>query len=482
MRTSLGSCTRGAPAATLGRVKWTMALPAALFGATFALLVASTSAHAQTAVAPASARTELGLTVYDGFAVVRETRSLPGGPAASILWPSVPPSLDPGTVVLRADGRTIEIERQLWEAPLSSSAALSSAVGSPVTLLGEDGSRVQALLESADGPTFLVGDRLVVGWPGAIELPAPPDAAAGGALRWELAGPSPSRLTAAYLADGLSWAADYTAVLGDDAMTLDGFVTVQNGTGLAFADVLLQLVAGEVRRAGAGGGPQPAMMRMDEMAVSDQDVSQTPLGDVHLYTVDRPVTISALGSTRISLFHAARVPMRREYVLSGQPWWYQSPGPDLPSTEHPQVRIRFENEGIAGADEPLPAGALHTWREDERDRLQFSGGSFVPHTAADEEVAVTIGAAFDLVAERVQTDYRQLDPRTFESAWRIEIRNRGRSSASVLVVEHMPGLEWTIVEENLPHERIDAQIVRWTVAVPAEGTATLTYRVRVTQG
>lgn len=472
------SCSRGLPArgasGTFGSVKRTLLLP-------LALLLAPLAAHAQTAVAPPSARTELGLTVYDGFAVIRETRSLPGGPATSILWPSVPPSLDPGTVVLRADDRTLEIRRQLWEAPLSSSAALASAVGSAVTLLGEDGSRTEAVLESADGPTFKVGDRLLVGWPGAIELPAPPDATAGGALRWELAEPAPSPLTAAYLADGLSWAADYTAVLGDDAMTLDGFVTVQNGTGLAFPDVLLQLVAGEVRRAGGDGGPQPVMMRMAEMAASDE-VGQAALGDVHLYTVDRPVTLSAQGSTRISLFHAARVPMRREYVLSGQSWWYQSPAPDLPSTEHPQVRIRFENEGVAGEDQPLPAGALHTWREGESGRLQFSGGSFVPHTAAGEEIAVTLGAAFDLVAERVQTEYRQLDPRTFESAWRIEIRNRGRSEASVLVVEQMPGFEWTIVEESRVHERIDAQVVRWTVPVPAGGAATLTYRVRVTQG
>jgi hypothetical protein len=447
-----------------------------------ALLLAAPAAYAQIVTAPASARTELGLTVYDGFAVIRETRSIAGGTAASILWPGVPPTLDPGTVVLRANGRTLEVDRQLWEAPLSASAALASAVGSPVTLLGEDGSRIQAELESADGPTFRSGDRLVVGWPGAIELPSPPDAVAGGALRWELAEAPPSTLTAAYLADGLSWAADYTAVLDDDAMSLDGFVSVQNGTGLAFPDVLLQLVAGEVRRAGAGGGPQPVAMRMAEMAVSDADVGQAPLGDVHLYTLDRPVTLSAQGATRISLFHAARVPMRREYVLSGQPWWYQSPAPDLPSIEHPQVRIRFENEGIAGTDEPLPAGAIHTWRTDERGRLQFSGGAFVPHTAAGEDVAVTIGAAFDIVAERVQTDYRQLDPRTFESAWRIEIRNRGRTDASVLVVETMPGFEWTIVEESLAHERIDAQVVRWTVPVPARGATTLTYRVRVTQG
>lgn len=383
-----------------------------------AVLLAAPAASGQTAVAPSSARSSLGLTVYDGFAIVRETRAVSGGPASVVVWPDVPPSLDAGTVVLRAG-----------TAP--------------------------------------------------VELPAPPDAGPGAALRWELAAPAPSSLTAAFLADGLTWAADYTAVLDDDSMTLDGFVTVHNGTGLAFPETGLQLVAGDVRRAGAGGGPQPAM-RMAEMAV--MDVEQAALGDVHLYTVDAPVTIAPLGSTRVALLHAARVPVRREYVLTGQPWWYQTPAPDLPATEHPQVRIRFHNRDIAGADQPLPGGALHAWRADERGQLQFVGGSSVPHTAAGEEVVVTIGSAFDLVAERVQTDYRQLDPRTFESAWRIEFRNRGRTSASVLVVERMPGLEWTIVEESHPHERVDAQVARWTLPVPAGGAATLTYRVRVTQG
>jgi len=470
-----------APAATLRRVKPAIFLPLASFAALCALLSAPIEARGQVTVAPASARTELGLTVYSGFAVLRETRSLQGGPAANVLWLDVPPSIDAGTVVLRSGERTVEIRRQDWQAPLSSSAALGAAVGSPVTLIAEDGTRTQAVLESADGPTFRIGDRAVVAWPGAVELPAPPDDAPGGALRWELAEPAGPTLTAAYLADGLTWAADYTAVLDDDAMTLDGFVTVHNGTGLAFPDARLQLVAGDVSRAGFAGPPQP-MMRMAEMAAQDAAANVAPLGDVYLYTIDRPVTITALGSNRIALLHSERVPMRREYVLFGQPWWYQSPAPDLPPIEHPQVRIRFENEGLSGRDDPLPAGSLHTWREDESGRLQYSGGAFIPHTPTGEEVVVTVGSSFDIVAERVQTDYRQLDPRTFESAWRIEIRNRGESSASVLVVEQMPGLEWTIVEESHPHEQVDVQTVRWSIQVPAEGSATLTYRVRVTQG
>ena len=361
-----------APAATLRRVKKAVFLPLAALAVLSGLLSSPSPANGQATLAPASARTDLGLTVYGGFAVLRETRSLQGGPAASILWPDVPPSIDAGTVVLKSGDRTVEIRRQDWQAPLSSTAALGAAVGSPVTLIAADGTRTAAVLESADGPTFRIGDRVVVEWPGAVELPAPPDDAPGGALRWELAEPAGPALTAAYLADGLSWAADYTAVLDDESMTLDGFVTVQNGTGLAFPDARLQLVAGEVRRAGFAGPPQP-MMRMQEMAAQDAAANVAPLGDVYLYTIDRPVTITALGSNRIALLHSDRVPVRREYVLFGQPWWYQSPAPDLPPVEHPQVRIRFENEGLSGADEPLPAGSLHTWREDDSGRLQYAG-------------------------------------------------------------------------------------------------------------
>ncbi len=92
---------------------------------------------------------------------------------------------------------------------------------------------------------------------------------------------------------------------------------------------------------------------------------------------------------------------------------------------------------------------------------------------------MVIGAAFDLVAERTQTAFRRIDERTVETAWRLEVRNRGQEDRTVTVLEPLPG-EWEILEESRPHERIDAHTVRWRLPVPARGSAALEWRVRST--
>ena len=45
--------------------------------------------------------------------------------------------------------------------------------------------------------------------------------------------------------------------------------------------------------------------------------------------------------------------------------------------------------------------------------------------------------------------------------------------------EALPG-DWKMVKESQPHEKLDAATAGWKVDVPAEGSTTLTYRVRMT--
>jgi len=48
----------------------------------------------------------------------------------------------------------------------------------------------------------------------------------------------------------------------------------------------------------------------------------------------------------------------------------------------------------------------------------------------------------------------------------------------VKLVEIVPG-DWKVLEESAPHEKESAGRLVWRLAVPAKGTAELTYRVRV---
>ena len=447
---------------------------------TAALAALPAMAGAQTYVTPAD-REALGITIYQGFAMARDARRVPAG-AGEIVWTSVPRTIDPGTVVLRAGDRTVDVTSTVVEQDGGRFGMYPE--GRRVVLVSPEGARVEAVVASPIGPVFRAGDRLITEWKGHVEIPDPTGAFdPSPSIRWELASAAGGVLTAAYLLAGLSWTGDYVAVLsGEDRLALEGNVTIQNHSGLGYPDARVQLVAGVVRRA---GGPEPLMARgmaQEELAMArpapGADIGREALGEFHLYTVDEPVTLARDATTQLNLFRAPRVPVVQELVLQAEGWRFQGQQGEIPP-EHPTIRLRFQNDRASGLGEPLPGGVIHVYRTDPRGDLQFVGDGSIPHTPAGEDVRIVIGQSFDVTARRIQTDWRRIDERTEESAWRVELRNGGERAREVQVIDSFAG-EWTILEESLPHEKLDARTARWTVSVPAEGTTNLTYRVRVT--
>lgn len=437
------------------------------------------TARAQDTTTPAD-RTALSLTVYQGFGMVSDTRRVEGG-AQEIVWSGVARTLDPGTAILLSGDDPVPTASMVFEPDPGPFGLLQE--GDPVFLVSPTGDRMEATVVSPGALIFRAGDRLILEWKGHIEVPDPGRVRdPSPVIRWELAEPARTPLTAAYMAGGLSWAADYTAILeGEERLSLEGHATVENHTGMAWPAARLQLVAGVVRRE---AGLDPRAARRVTLGAENFDarmeaagVAREALGEYHLYTVDEPVTLRHESVTRIGLLSAPRVPVERRLVLEGGGWWYQGQHEELPP-QHPQIRLRFDNEEGAGLGEPLPAGTIHVYGRDARGGLQFLGDGAVPHTPAGEDVRLTIGESFDVTARRIQTDWRRIDDRTEESAWRVELANAGDAARTVQVVESFPG-DWTVLEESRPHEQVDARTARWEVPVPARGSATLTYRVRV---
>lgn len=471
------------------------ALPPALFlGGLLAGLPAGAAESIDQQVSGAASREATAITVYnDDLALIKERRQLTLKPGLTRLsLREVSAQLRPETALLRAvSGRPIRLLEQNFDFDLLTPAKLlEKYVGREVSVVrshpvsGEE-RREQAMVLSAQGGTVLrFADRIESGVPGRLvfdQLPANLRDRPTLSVLFDGQGGSQS-LELSYLSGGLSWKADYVANLNPEGSQIDlsGWVTLTNQSGAAYEDATLQLVAGTVNRV----QPQRELMRFAKsnlpMAAA-ADVAQENLGDYHLYSFERPTSIADQQTKQLALLSASAVPVKREYLLSGADWFYRDPqggGQKL----KPAVLLKFENKG-GQLGKPLPAGVVRVYAKDSKGAAQFVGEDRIEHTAKNEDVALKLGEAFDLTAERKQMSFKRLSDKIdringAEVGYRIELRNAKDQPVTIRVQEHLPG-DWEMLSESHPHNKESSRLAAWNIAVPAEGKTVLEYKIRV---
>lgn len=289
-------------------------------------------------------------------------------------------------------------------------------------------------------------------------------------------------LRLAYLTRGMSWNPSYTMIVSpDDASAgIDGYATVSNNSGTGYEGAAVQLLAGTVNLDG-GGTPRPMArqeaMAADMAATGAPQISGQAFSGYHLYDVDTPITLLTGAERRIRLLGARSVPVSREYVLPGEVSYRQQTGE--PRSQEAFFRYRVERpEGTSFADLPVPGGTVRMYQPDDEGRLQLLGADGIPNTPAGEEILLTVGRAFDIQGTRTQTAFERPGEDLYESAWRIELVNRSDEAVTVQVIETIQG-DWEILQSSHEAERLSASRARFDVRVPADGEATLTYRVRL---
>jgi len=436
-----------------------------------------------------SSRTSLGITVYnDGEALVRDARrvALARG-TQRVAFREVAATIRPETASLKpVSGAGFDLLEQNFDFDLlTPTALLRKYVGKQVTVIrtnpatGAETSEQATVLATNDGVVLRYKDRIESQAAGRIAFPDVPanlrdrptlsvllDAPQAGERQVELT----------YLANQVGWKADYIANLNPDAtrMTLNGWVTLTNQSGTAYENARLQLVAGTLNRVVAEVRPAAAPMFAAKAMRADQ-VAEEKLGDYHLYTLPRVTTIENNQTKQVALLSASGVPVQREYVLQNNAveWWYQARRPDMQKGLKPSVYLRFENKG-GELGIPLPAGVVRAYMPDSNGGSQLIGEDAIAHTAKGEPVSLRLGEAFDLTADRVQTDFQVLSKRSNQSSYRIELRNADSRPATVTVREPLHG-DWKITSETLQHEKESAGSAVWKVQVPAGGKAVLEY-------
>jgi hypothetical protein len=441
-------------------------------------------------------RTSVAVTVYNvNLALVRETRelSLPEKGEATLRFMDVPSSINPRTVhfeSLTAPDALAVLEQNYEFDLISPSKLMEKYVGRDVTLIeqAEDLTtrEVQATLLSVNGgPVYRVGDRIVLNQTGKVTLGSvPPDLVPRPTLVWTLGADKAGKhdVQASYLTDNMNWSADYVAVVDaeDEATDLTGWVTIDNRSGATYRDATLKLVAGDVRRLAR---PQVAMAQYDMMerkAARTPQFEEESFFEYHLYTLDRPTTIKDNQTKQLNLMQASGIPLTKKLLLVGNRAWYRNQYGTLTQNEKVAVILEFDNTEAAGLGIPLPKGTVRVYKQDRSGSEQFVGEDAIDHTPRDETISLRVGDAFDVVADRTQTDFRKLSPRQAEIAFEISIRNRKDEDVTVTVREPMGG-DWQLLESNIRGaQKKDAGTLQFEVDVAARQEFKLTYRVRVT--
>ncbi len=450
-------------------------------------------------ITTASDQQEVAVTIYnDNFALVKDARKVKLAAGFNKLaWREVSAQMQPETALLRnltsADGFTLQEQNFDFDL-LTPETLLEKYLGKEVTIIrvnpatGAETREAATVLATNNGPILRYTDRIESGVPAQSRLAfrgVPENLRDKPTLVVSLVTPlqGEQNLELSYLTAGLSWRADYVAELNDrdDHLDLNGWVTLTNQSGTTYPEARLQLVAGDLNRVRQQPPVPRKVMGVSKMAEAS-DIKQEALLEYHLYTLQRATILAENQTKQVALMSATAVPIKKEFLLAGSAYYYSGQYNDIGQKLKAAVFVEFANKGKE-LGIPLPKGIIRLYKKDTSGNAQFVGEDQIDHTPRNETVRLKLGDAFDVTAERTQTDFRRLAGEgryssVLETAYQILLKNAKKQVVTVKVREPVPG-DWTMVSESQPHTKVASNVAEWQISIPADGKAMLSYRVRV---
>ena len=444
---------------------------------------------------------DLNVTVYNSdIALVRDVRTLdlPRG-TFDLSFMDIAATVNPATVHFRSisePSRVSVLEQNYEYDLLEPDKLLRKYVGRDVTLVRTrqvDGTTQEEtvtarLLSYNTQPVWRIDDEIVTGLHADhIRFPELPDTLfTRPTLIWTLdnGGTTRHRVEAAYLAGKLSWNADYVLTVGRDDKTadLDGWVTLTNGSGTAFRNARLQLVAGELNRVRDN---MNRLLRAEESsrmagAAARAPMAEEAFSDYHLYTLARKTTINNNETKQVSMLTGTGFPVQKRYVVNGNQFYYHNfARPGAPSKDAVEVFYQFKNETTGGLGMPMPAGTVRVYQSDSKGGVQLVGEDRISHTPKDELLNLKIGNAFDVVCERSQVDFEKIGANVYEVEYAITLRNRKSTPITVEVNEPVGAATWRMLHASHKWTKTAAFAAQFMVPVAADAEQVVKFRIRV---
>jgi len=456
------------------------------------ILSAVPGAYAEPLSSTLKDQQNLALTIYNSnVGLVKDLRAIDLNKGVQELkFMDVAGKIDPTTVHIKSliDAASLMVLEQNYEYDLlSPQKLLEKFVGQKVRLATTNPETkkeeiVEAtLLSTQGGNIFQVGDKIHLGHPGRVVLPRiPENLIPQPTLVWLLDNKlsDKQRVEATYLTGGINWKADYVAVLNaaDTQTDLTGWVTIDNRSGATYQNAQLKLVAGDINRVREDKIVPRAASKMAAQEAAPQ-FKEESFFEYHLYTLDRRTTVKDNQTKQMTLLQADQVPIKKLFLFSGNLQYYYYRYDQKTGKQKVGVFLEFENTQKNRLGMPLPKGTVRVYKQDREGSLQFIGEDQIDHTPKDEKFKLKIGEAFDVVGERVQTDYRSLGSNLYEVGFEVSLRNHKNEDIKVLVEEVIPG-DWEMLSQSHSYEKLQANRIRFEVPVPQNKEAKVKYRVR----
>jgi len=464
--------------------------------ATLVLISSSCDWTAIAAESDARQREHVAVTVYNNNqGLIRDVRTLklPVG-KGELRFRDVAAHVDPVTVRARSinhqDGFRV-IEQNYEYDLMNADKLLDKYVGRKIAILDPAcGSQskpcreVSALLLSNNqGQVFQIDGRIYLGYPGIRVLPKLPEALiATPTLTWKYRNNlrEAQQLEVTYLTGKMNWKADYVLALNkaDTRADLSGWVTIDNKSGAVYRNAGLKLVAGSPHKVQPRPDQRVYAAEAPMAVASPPAFRESELFEYHVYNLQGKTDLKNNQTKQIKLLEAAPVKVVKSLQVRSSGRYFRRTRGGQAQRVPVSVYIQFDNTQPNKLGRPLPAGIVRLYKADADGSYQYIGEDRIGHTPKEETVKLRVGEAFDLVANRIQTDYRQISDHQHESAWKIILKNRKKEAVTVAVVESLPA-NWRILRNSHPYEQTDAFTIEFLVPVPENAEVVCAYRVRV---
>jgi hypothetical protein len=485
------------------------------------LLAVTTPIAAQTA--PQSSTVGPALTIYNqDFAVIRDHIPLELKTGVNnVHFSGVTAQLEPASVMLRdcSGKRTPHILEQNFRPSVSQRQMLAMSEGQTLEFQVGGNQTVQGKIIHAAGgyqgsyygqaqpypgneePLIEVNGKLQFSLPGMPLFPVPADQSyLHPQINWLLESDSAGSTSCelSYVSGGMNWEADYNVIapVNGDALDLIGWVTLADHSGKTFENARIKLMAGDVNKVqqrGMGGSAGGAVIHAAAVAPTGE-VTEKAFDEYHLYTLERPTTLSDGETKQVEFVHKSRVPSKRVYVYTGFSWSpaqgqqfqpeYFRQQREFGTTSQSKVWVMREivNSEQNGLGMALPKGRMRFYRQDEGGQLEFIGENTIDHTPRGETLRIYTGNAFDLSGDRRRTNFKIENGQMWaDETFEITVKNHRKEAVDVVIVEHLyRSANWEISSKSASFTKRDSNTIEFPVNIPADGAQTVIYTAHYT--